>query len=45
MITDDVKWNFTKFLVDQNGIPTKRYGPMDAVNVDDPLIEDLLQDN
>jgi len=21
-----IKWNFTKFLVDQNGIPVKRYG-------------------
>lgn len=44
-ITDNVKWNFTKFLIDQNGIPTKRYGPMEPVNVDDPLIEDLLADN
>jgi len=24
---DKIKWNFTKFLVDKNGIPTKRYGP------------------
>lgn len=22
-----VKWNFTKFLCDRNGIPVKRYGP------------------
>ena len=24
-----IKWNFTKFLVDRNGIPIKRYGPKD----------------
>ncbi|CAG1022227.1 glutathione peroxidase [Patescibacteria group bacterium] len=23
-----IKWNFTKFLVDRNGIPVKRYAPM-----------------
>lgn len=22
-----IKWNFTKFLVDKNGQPVKRYGP------------------
>lgn len=22
-----IKWNFTKFLIDQNGIPVKRYAP------------------
>ncbi|ELQ75285.1 Glutathione peroxidase [Trachipleistophora hominis] len=44
-ITDNIKWNFTKFLIDQNGIPTKRYGPMEPVSVDDPIIEDLLSNN
>jgi glutathione peroxidase len=24
-----IKWNFTKFLVDRNGVPYKRYGPKD----------------
>jgi glutathione peroxidase-family protein len=24
---DYIKWNFTKFLVDKNGIPVQRYGP------------------
>lgn len=42
---DDIKWNFTKFLIDQNGIPTKRYGSFDPINVDDPLVEDLLMNN
>ena len=25
-ITDDIKWNFTKFLIDKSGKPIKRYG-------------------
>jgi glutathione peroxidase len=24
-----VKWNFTKFLIDKNGVPKKRYAPQD----------------
>lgn len=24
-----IKWNFTKFLVDKNGVPVKRYAPAD----------------
>lgn len=27
MLGDDIKWNFTKFLVDQNGKVIKRYAP------------------
>lgn len=27
IIGDDIKWNFTKFLVDQNGTVVKRYAP------------------
>jgi glutathione peroxidase len=27
--TEGVKWNFTKFLVDKNGEPVKRYSPTD----------------
>jgi glutathione peroxidase len=25
--TEDIKWNFTKFLVDRNGTPVKRFAP------------------
>jgi len=25
-----IKWNFSKFLIDEHGIPIKRYGPKDA---------------
>ncbi|CAN7942314.1 unnamed protein product, partial [Ixodes pacificus] len=28
-----IKWNFTKFLVDKNGQPVKRYGPTDSFEV------------
>ena len=27
LITDSIKWNFTKFLIDNNGVPYKRYSP------------------
>lgn len=27
VLGSSIKWNFTKFLVDRNGIPVKRYGP------------------
>lgn len=27
LLGSSVKWNFTKFLVDRNGLPVKRYGP------------------
>ncbi|KAL5104557.1 hypothetical protein TcWFU_010233 [Taenia crassiceps] len=25
--TNDIKWNFTKFLIDRNGVPYRRYRP------------------
>ena len=28
-LTEGIKWNFTKFLIDKNGNPIKRYSPMD----------------
>ncbi len=27
--TEGIKWNFTKFLVDKNGVPVERYAPQD----------------
>jgi glutathione peroxidase len=27
LITDDIKWNFTKFLIDRNGQPVERFAP------------------
>ncbi|KRH93590.1 Glutathione peroxidase [Pseudoloma neurophilia] len=39
-----VKWNFTKFLIDENGIPSKRYGPSEPVTIDDELIKNMFSD-
>ena len=36
-LTDSIKWNFTKFLCDKDGVPVKRYAPNTA-----PL--DLVKD-
>ena len=37
-----IKWNFTKFLIDQNGKPVKRYGsstkPADIAKDIEPLL-------
>ena len=30
LIGDDIKWNFSKFLVDRNGVPVNRYGSITA---------------
>uniref|UniRef100_A0A913XGN7 Glutathione peroxidase n=1 Tax=Exaiptasia diaphana TaxID=2652724 RepID=A0A913XGN7_EXADI len=29
-LTDNIKWNFTKFLCDKEGVPVKRYAPSTA---------------
>ena len=39
---DDIKWNFTKFLVDKEGNVVKRYGPTDTPESIDKDIEALL---
>ena len=33
-----IKWNFTKFLIDRNGIPVKRFSP---TTVPENLVEDI----
>lgn len=40
--TSDIRWNFAKFLVDHEGVPTKRFGP--KTNPEDMVadIEELL---
>lgn len=32
-LTDGIKWNFTKFLVDRKGVPVKRFAPTDEPKV------------
>jgi len=38
-----IKWNFTKFLVDKNGLPFKRYSPATDPKSIEPDILNLLQ--
>jgi glutathione peroxidase len=40
--SEDVKWNFTKFLVDKNGNPAKRYAPTVEPKDMEGDIEELL---
>lgn len=39
----DIKWNFTKFLIDQQGYVLKRYEPTDKIADIDAAIAQLLQ--
>jgi glutathione peroxidase-family protein len=41
-----IKWNFTKFLVDRNGIPIKRYGPKDPpLSMEVDIVHLLAEDS
>lgn len=40
LITDDIKWNFTKFLVDKNGKPIERYG---STTTPESIEKDVLE--
>lgn len=40
--TEAIKWNFTKFLIDKNGNPVKRYAPTTKPEEIAPDIEKLL---
>ena len=42
---NDIKWNFTKFLVDHNGNVVKRYAPIEDPMVMEKDIINLLGDN
>jgi len=41
--TKDIRWNFTKFLIDHNGQPTKRYFPTSSPFSFKDDIEELLK--
>ena len=42
LITDSIKWNFTKFLVDREGNVTERFAPMTKPESIEKHIENLL---
>ncbi len=39
---DDIKWNFTKFLVDKTGQVVRRFEPVDDLAVIEPIIQSYL---
>lgn len=38
-----IKWNFTKFVIDKNGIPTKRFAPYTKPHKIEPLIREMTK--
>jgi glutathione peroxidase len=40
--TEGIKWNFTKFLVGNDGVPIKRYAPADKPESLGPDVEAAL---
>jgi glutathione peroxidase len=45
-ITDDIKWNFTKFLIDKTGNPIKRYGSnVKPADLEADIVETLKAKN
>ena len=37
-LTNDIKWNFTKFLIDKTGKPVKRFGPKESpISMEDDI--------
>lgn len=41
-LNDEIKWNFTKFLIDKNGKPQKRFAPTDTPEKIEKYIRTLL---
>ena len=41
--TADIRWNFTKFLIDHEGTPFKRFGPTTSPEEMVPDIEELIK--
>ena len=40
--TPDIKWNFTKFLIDRSGNVIERYEPTDDIKAIEKAVEGLL---
>jgi glutathione peroxidase len=43
LLGDSIKWNFTKFLIDKNGKPVKRYAPTTTPKEIEKDIESLIK--
>lgn len=43
--TEAIKWNFTKFLINRNGVPVKRFGPKESPFSFEQEIVDELKKN
>ena len=41
-LNDSIKWNFTKFLIDRNGVPFKRFSSTAEPENIKPFIEELI---
>ena len=44
-LTSNIKWNFTKFLINSNGVPIKRFGPKTEPSKITAYIKPLLSEN
>jgi glutathione peroxidase len=42
--TESIKWNFTKFIIDRNGTPLKRFSPITHIQSVNDYLEILLQE-
>lgn len=42
LLTSEIKWNFTKFLVDREGFVVKRYAPQASPTKIEPDLQELL---
>lgn len=42
LLNSDIKWNFTKFLIDRNGVVVKRFSPTTKPSTIQKEIEELL---
>jgi glutathione peroxidase len=40
--TSSVKWNFTKFVIDKNGVPVKRFAPTTKPQKMEAYIKEIL---
>lgn len=45
ILTNDIKWNFSKFLCNRHGVPVKRYSPTDApLNAENDIKAELSKE-